>query len=100
MTTTKTAPAPTSAPSAPLVSTRPKDRDPAFPARVIRFSKANETAYELVLFQPSETVATEYRSYLAMAVGAIRVIKSVKDLADVPTPVLLDIFNKTRGEKP
>lgn len=85
-------------PQSQLPSTRPKDRSPAFPARVIRFSKTSD-AYELMLFEAG-TVELEYQGWLAVNLGAIRVIKSVKDLAEVPMGVLLDIFNKTRAEKP
>jgi hypothetical protein len=81
------------------VSTRPKDRNPAFPARVLRFAKANNTAYELVLFA-ADTNEREYQGWLALNIGAKRVIRSAKDLAEVPMPILLDIFNKTRGDQP
>lgn len=103
MTTKTTAPAivapESTEPQGRPASTRPKDRSPAFPAHVLRFSQANEVSYELVMFEAG-TNEIEYKGWLAVNMGAIRVIKSVKDLAEVPTSILLAIFNTTRGESP
>jgi ribosomal protein L31E len=72
-----------------------------FPATVLRFAKQGN-AYELITFRTQQ----QFVAYLANTAGVYRWIRNLnqetiaKSIEDVPTPVLLAIYNRTRGEEP
>lgn len=72
-------------------------RMPPFPCVAIIFSKVDgNVANEVIQFSNQKT----FDYYRVMHVGAIRVILNQGDLADIPTPVLLAVYNRTRADKP
>lgn len=75
----------------PIVA-RINDTSPTCPCVALRFSTTNDVAYELIKFETLK----QFNDWRVMSVGAVRVIRSATDLADVPTTVLLSIFNRSR----
>jgi hypothetical protein len=84
--------------AAPPLSTRLKDRSPAFPAIVIHFANGSN-AYQLLKFD-GDKAAEQYTKLRTEMIGIFRVIHTIEDLKDVPTPVLLAIFNRSRADSP
>lgn len=67
------------------------------PVTALRFSRENSTAFELVTF----TEIQSFVRWLANTIGVIRLVSGqVSELVDVPTPVLLTIYNSTRADTP
>lgn len=67
------------------------------PVYVIRFAKDDgNDAHEFLRFES----ALAFKAWAPTQIGALRIIETKDDLKDVPTPVLLAIFNRTRADKP
>ena len=72
-------------------------RMPPFPCVAIAFSKVDgNVANDVIRFSDQVT----FDHYRMMRVGAIRVVLTQADLAEIPTPVLLAVYNRTRADKP
>lgn len=69
-----------------------------YPATVLQFNKnQNHIVADVITFSSAEQLVY----FLSNAMGAFRLVTGqVQELSDVPTPTLLVLFNRTRGDKP